>query len=98
MIPLPPPSWPWPAISEAIQVPCMPQFGLSGEVCTPVRSGPGRTEPARSGTSGSTPLSITATVTPAPWLTGHAAATLIASRTHCCLSRTMSARAAPLRR
>ena len=31
-----PPSVPCPAIMEAIHVPCSPQLGLSGEVCTPV--------------------------------------------------------------
>ena len=36
MTPLSPPSWPWPAISEAIQVPCTPQFGLDDRVLTPV--------------------------------------------------------------
>ncbi len=34
--PLSPPSWPWPAMSEAIQVPCTPQSGLDGLVLTPV--------------------------------------------------------------
>ena len=37
MIPLSPPGpWPWPAISDAIQVPCTPQFGLAARVLTPV--------------------------------------------------------------
>ena len=65
MIPLPsPPPWPCPAISDAIQVPCMPHSELDAGVCTPVRSGPVVTDPLRSETSGFTPLSITATVTP----------------------------------
>src|SRR5258708_40319889 len=58
-------------------------------------SGPPVTDPARSDTSGFTPLSITATVTPCPWLTCHAAGALIASRTHIWASRTLSARAGP---
>ena len=28
--------WPWPAISDAIQVPCTPQSGLPRPVLTPV--------------------------------------------------------------
>ena len=37
MIPLSlPAGWPWPAISDAIQVPCTPQSGLDGRVLTPV--------------------------------------------------------------
>ena len=36
MTPLPPPSWPCPAISDAIQVPCTPQSALDGLVLTPV--------------------------------------------------------------
>jgi hypothetical protein len=34
--PVAPPPWPWPAIREAIQVPCTPQNWLPGEVRTPV--------------------------------------------------------------
>ena len=90
-MPLPPPSCPCPAISEAIQVPCTPQLGLPGGVCTPVRSGPVLTEPARSGTSGLTPLSITATVAPCPLVTDQAEGALIASSTHIWASRTVSA-------
>src|SRR5450755_3114909 len=71
----------------------MPQFGLPGEVCTPVRSGPERTEPCRSGTSPLTPLSITATVTPEPRLICQAAGALTASSTHSSALRTLSARA-----
>ena len=82
MMPLLPPSCPCPAISEAIQVPCTPQFGLARGVRTPVRSGPVITEPARSDTSGLTPLSMTATVAPWPWVTGHAWGALTASSTH----------------
>ena len=33
---LPPGPWPWPAISDAIQVPCTPQSGLDGRVPMPV--------------------------------------------------------------
>src|ERR1044071_9802194 len=54
---------PCPAISEAIQVPCMPQLPSLDEVPTPLRSGPVVTDPDRSGTSGWTPLSRTATRT-----------------------------------
>src|SRR3984885_15988195 len=94
MLPLlPAAAWPCPAISDAIQDPCTPQPGLLGGVSTPVRLGPGRTDPTRSGTSGLTPLSITATVTPWPWLLVHAACAWIASRTHCSWLRTLSARA-----
>src|SRR5690348_13397609 len=75
---------PWPAISEAIQVPCAPQFWLLGDVCTPVKSGPVVTEPVRSDTEGSTPLSITATVTPLPCVTCQADETSSADSTHCC--------------
>ena len=53
-----------------------------------------RTDPARSLTSGFTPLSITATMTPAPWVSCQAAGTFIMSRTHCWLTRTLSADAA----
>ena len=35
-MPLPPPAWPWPAMSDAIQVPCTPQCGLDGGVPTRV--------------------------------------------------------------
>src|SRR5262249_35486208 len=71
-MPLDPSPWPWPAMSEAIQVPWTPQEALDGGVCTPERSGPSVTEPAMSDTEGETPLSMTATSTPWPWVTGQA--------------------------
>ncbi len=83
--------WPWPAISEAIQVPCTPQSGLLDGVPTPVRSGPVITDPARSGTPGATPLSITATITPWPRVRCQAAGALTAFSTHCWAVRTLSA-------
>src|SRR5713226_6555030 len=95
MIPLPPPAWPWPAMSEAIQVPWVPQYGSDGEVLTPVRSGPVSTEPARSDTLGLTPLSITATVTPCPSVTDQAVGAPSSSRTHIWALRTSSAAAGP---
>ena len=49
------------------------------------------TEPVRSDTSGSTPLSITATTTPRPSVTCQAVGALTASRTHICALRTSSA-------
>ena len=49
------------------------------------------TEPARSDTSGLTPLSITATVVPCPLVTDQADGALTASSTHICASRTVSA-------
>ena len=65
MIPFGPPAgWPWPAMSEAIQVPCTPQCGSDGGVFTPVKLAPSITDPARSETCRFTPLSIRATVTP----------------------------------
>jgi hypothetical protein len=87
--------WPCPAINDAIQVPCRPQPELETGVPTPVRSGPEVTEPARSDTAGLTPLSITATSTPRPWLTCQALGTFNASSTHCCAPRTWSASAGP---
>src|ERR1700683_4849759 len=52
------------------------------------------TDPVRSLTSGFTPLSITATVTPAPSVSSQADSTFIMSRTHCWLSLMVSAEAA----
>ena len=51
------------------------------------------TDPVRSLTCGFTPLSMTATVTPAPWVSCQAAGTSIRFRTHCWLSRMVSAAA-----
>src|SRR5215469_797877 len=90
MIPLPPPSCPWPAMIDAIQVPCTPQLESDDEVLSPVRSGPVCTEPARSLTDGFTPLSTTATVTPAPWLIPQAEGTSSMLSTHCWLLLTAS--------
>ncbi len=90
MMPLPS-ACPWPAIRDAIQVPCTPQAGLVGGVATPVRSGPVSTEPARSETSGLTPLSMTATTTPLPCVTLQAGCTLSSFRTHISVLRTASA-------
>src|SRR5215468_12268231 len=44
-MPLDPSPWPWPAMSDAIQVPCTPQEALDGGVFTPERLGPSVTEP-----------------------------------------------------
>src|SRR5271169_100320 len=52
------------------------------------------TAPARSLTSGFTPLSITATVTPPPRVSCQAAGTFIMFRTHCWSPRMVSAAAA----
>ena len=79
---------------DAIQVPCSPQCGLPDGVLSPVRSGPVITEPVRSLTSGFTPLSMTATVTPSPEAFIHAAGTSSMLSTHCWLSLTWSAGAA----
>src|SRR5580693_6168460 len=95
MMPLVPPSWPCPAIREAIQVPCTPQFGSDGGVLTPVKSGPVRTLPTRSETVGLTPLSITATTTPLPSDTDQAAGRLSSLSTQLSVLRTMSALAGP---
>src|ERR1039457_2010001 len=84
VIPLPPP-----------RRPCAPQPALVDGVFTPVRSGPVTTEPVRSETSGSTPLSITATTIPCPLVTCQAVGALIASRTHIWALRTSSALAGP---
>src|SRR5260370_37374200 len=92
---LPPPSWPCPAIGDASQVPCTPQSGLDGLVVTPVSSGPVTTDLVRSLTYGFTPLSITATVTPPPSVSNHAACTSSRSRTHCSLSLMLSAATEP---
>src|SRR5206468_4518977 len=92
--PLRPPSWPCPAISDAIQVPCTPQSLLDGRVVTPVKLGPVITEPDRSLTRGFTPLSMTATVTPAPRVTDQAAGALSMFSTHCSLAWMLSAGAA----
>src|SRR5215470_13563259 len=92
-MPLDPSPWPWPAMSDAIQVPCTPQEALDGGVFTPERLGPSVTEPARSDTEGETPLSMTATSTPWPWVTGQADGACTMSSTHICWSRTASARA-----
>ena len=70
-IPVP---YPCPAISAAIMVPWPAPSVLKScppLVWWPVKSPPGRTAPRRSGTLACTPVSITATVTPAPWVTGH---------------------------
>jgi len=65
---------PCPAMSTDIMVP-WPSFAVSKSVLPllwrPVTSPPGRTAPRRSGTLACTPLSSTATVTPAPWVSGH---------------------------
>ena len=53
-------------MSDAIQVPCTPQFAFVGGVFTPEKSRPVVTEPVRSETCPFTPLSIKATVTPDP--------------------------------
>ena len=53
------------------------------------------TDPFRSLTSGFTPLSITATVTPEPRVTDHAASTFSMPSTHCWLSLMPSAAAEP---
>src|SRR5215469_18022257 len=78
-------------MSEAIHVPWTPQEALDGGVSTPERSGPLMTEPARSDTDGLTPLSMTATVTPWPWVTDQADGAWIMSSTHISWSRTASA-------
>src|SRR5262249_34685571 len=78
---------PWPAISDAIQVPWAPQLGFDTGVLTPVKSGPFRTDPVRSDTDGPTPLSSTATPTTLPYVTPHAAGTSSALSTHCCRCR-----------
>jgi hypothetical protein len=91
MTPLPPPAWPCPEISEAIHVPWTPQPALLGGVATPAKSGPAMTEPVRSDTAGSTPLSITATTIPRPSVARQAVGALIAFRTHICALRTSSA-------
>src|SRR5262247_3049576 len=78
-------------MSEAIQVPWTPQEALDGGVFTPDRSGPSMTEPARSDTEEETPLSMTATSTPWPWVTGQADGACTMSSTHICWSRTASA-------
>ena len=52
------------------------------------------TEPDRSLTYGFTPLSMTATVTPAPRVTDQAASALSMLSTHCCLAWMLSAGAA----
>src|SRR5215472_17126577 len=80
-------------MSEAIQVPWVPQEALDCGVLTPDRSGPLMTEPSRSDTVGKTPLSMTATMTCWPWLTGQADGACTMSSTHICWSRTASARA-----
>src|SRR5215469_5180254 len=78
-------------MSEAIQVPWTPQEALDGGVSTPDRSGPLMTEPARSDTEELTPLSMTATVTPRPWVTAQADGAWIMFSTHISWSRTASA-------
>src|SRR4029453_16168754 len=92
--PLRPPSWPCPAISDAIQVPCTPQSLLDGRVVTPGKLGPAITEPDRSLTCGFTPLSMTATVTPSPRVTDQASWALSMLSTHCSLAWMLSADAA----
>src|ERR1700744_1358809 len=77
---------------DAIHGPCWPQLELFGEVFNPGKLGPWVTvSPDRSDTSGYTPLSITATVTPLPSVTCHAGSTSVMLKTHCCESRTASA-------
>ena len=71
----------------------MPQLASLAGVPTPLRSGPLVTDPDRSETSGWTPLSMTATRTPLPWVTGQAVGASTASSTHCWALRTLSARA-----
>ena len=78
-------------MSEAIQVPWTPQEALDCGVLTPERLGPSVTEPARSDTEGKTPLSMTATSTPWPWVTGQADGACTMSSTHISWSRTASA-------
>ena len=65
---------PWPAIITAIAVPCPSSpawMSVSPLRAVPVRSAPGSTTPRRSGRLAWTPLSTSATVTPAPWASGH---------------------------
>jgi hypothetical protein len=65
---------PWPAIITAIAVPWPSSptwMSVSPLRAVPVRSAPGSTTPRRSGTLAWTPLSTSATVTPAPWDSGH---------------------------
>ena len=78
-------------MSEAIQVPWTPQEVLDCGVFTPERLGPSVTEPARSDTEPRTPLSMTATSTPWPWVTGQADGACTMSSTHISWSRTASA-------
>jgi hypothetical protein len=79
-VPVPvPASIPWPAIITAIAVPWPSSptwMSVSPLRAVPVRSAlvrlmPGRTTPRRSGRLAWTPLSTSATVTPAPWDSGH---------------------------
>jgi hypothetical protein len=65
---------PWPAITTAMAVPCpsWPAWmSVSPVPPAPVRLAPGSTTPRRSGTLAWTPLSTSATVTPAPSVSGH---------------------------
>jgi hypothetical protein len=65
---------PWPAIITAIAVPWPSSptwMSVSPSRAVPVRSIPGSTTPRRSGRLAWTPLSTSATVTPAPWDSGH---------------------------
>jgi len=79
-VPVPvPASIPWPAIITAIAVPWPSSptwMSVSPLRAVPVRSAlvrlmPGSTTPRRSGRLAWTPLSTSATVTPAPWDSGH---------------------------
>src|SRR6266536_189851 len=87
---------PLPAISEAIAVPCPPVVSGSRRpsAAPPARPYPGSTCPTRSGWVASTPLSMTATVTPCPWLLAWALEMCSAPRYHC-NPRTVSAYATP---
>src|SRR6266849_6527031 len=71
---------PCPAISEAMKVPCQRGGRYRGGLAPLVKSGPVVTEPLRSGTAGSVPVSSTPTVTPRPLVTRQAAGTPIATR------------------
>lgn len=63
------PAPPEPAMTPATEVPCeSADRSTRPSAAWWVTSVPGRTRPARSGWRAFTPVSITATVTPAPWL------------------------------
>src|SRR5438552_1924545 len=65
---------PCPAITTAMAVPCPSSptwMSVSPLPPVPVRLAPGRTTPRRSGRLAWTPLSTSATVTPAPSVSGH---------------------------